>query len=327
MRELFEFGQRPNDITLMLAAQFLHDELPIRLAQRVRQLRDMPMGLSNVGSIREVRKMYEHSFKLIKSIPKPRSKDQEQDFTTLIHDIKEKHRHLQLHVAEGLQELCTTSPEAIKFDFSSSLDAFYSNRIGIRLLIGQHVALHTPRDGYVGVIKTHCRMMDCCQMAVTAASELCSHYYGQAPEVQYHGDLEMTFTYIPAHVYYILFELIKNSMRATVEAHGEDDILPPINIVIAEGKRDVCVKISDVGGGIPREGIERIWSYTYTTAKRATATSVSPMAGFGHGLPFSRLYARYFGGNVDIMSMEGYGTDAYVHLNKIGDVVYESPID
>jgi signal transduction histidine kinase len=32
------------------------------------------------------------------------------------------------------------------------------------------------------------------------------------------------------------------------------------------------------------------------------------MAGFGHGLPFSRLYARYFGGNVDIMSMEGYGT-------------------
>ena len=32
------------------------------------------------------------------------------------------------------------------------------------------------------------------------------------------------------------------------------------------------------------------------------------------GLPVSRLYARYFGGDLNIMSVQGYGTDAYVHL-------------
>jgi len=31
----------------------------------------------------------------------------------------------------------------------------------------------------------------------------------------------------------------------------------------------------------------------------------SPLAGLGYGLPISRSYARYFGGDLSIMSMEG----------------------
>ena len=46
---------------------------------------------------------------------------------------------------------------------------------------------------------------------------------------------------------------------------------------------------------------------------------LSSQAGFGYGLPVTRLYARYFGGDLQVMSMEGYGTDAYLHLNKLGD--------
>lgn len=37
-------------------------------------------------------------------------------------------------------------------------------------------------------------------------------------------------------------------------------------------------------------------------------------------LPISRLYARYFGGDLAIISMEGYGTDAYIHVNRLGNV-------
>ncbi|CRK22768.1 hypothetical protein BN1723_012768 [Verticillium longisporum] len=43
----------------------------------------------------------------------------------------------------------------------------------------------------------------------------------------------------------------------------------------------------------------------------------APMAGFGYGLPISRLYARYFGGDLKLISMEGYGTDVYLHLNRL----------
>jgi STE24 endopeptidase len=37
------------------------------------------------------------------------------------------------------------------------------------------------------------------------------------------------------------------------------------------------------------------------------------------GLPLSRLYARYFGGDLNLMSMEGHGTDAFLHLPRLGN--------
>lgn len=44
-----------------------------------------------------------------------------------------------------------------------------------------------------------------------------------------------------------------------------------------------------------------------------------PIAGFGYGLPLSRLYARYWGGDLQVTPMDGYGTDAMLTFNKLGD--------
>lgn len=44
----------------------------------------------------------------------------------------------------------------------------------------------------------------------------------------------------------------------------------------------------------------------------------SPLAGLGYGLPIARNYARYFGGELTIVSMEGYGTDGYIYLPRLG---------
>ena len=40
---------------------------------------------------------------------------------------------------------------------------------------------------------------------------------------------------MPVHVKYILLELLKNSMRATVEKHGVDRP-PPIKIIVSDGE-------------------------------------------------------------------------------------------
>lgn len=88
------------------------------------------------------------------------------------------------------------------------------------------------------------------------------------------------------------------------------------------------LQVSDEGGGIPRSGLPRIWTYLYSTAlspldemeDTGDADGPAVLAGYGYGLPLSRLYARYFGGELQIISMEGYGTDAYLHLNRLGNV-------
>jgi pyruvate dehydrogenase kinase 2/3/4 len=110
--------------------------------------------------------------------------------------------------------------------------------------------------------------------------------------------------------------------------------------VIADGSdnEDVVIKVSDEGGGIPRSHIKKIWSYLFTTADPSIQESIvgttqhvdhgtdSPLAGLGYGLPISRSYCRYFGGDLSIMSMEGFGTDAFVYLTRLGNTKEPLPI-
>jgi hypothetical protein len=44
--------------------------------------------------------------------------------------------------------------------------------------------------------------------------------------------------------------------------------------------------------------------------------SGTPIAGFGFGLPLSRLYARYLDGDLKVLSQQGYGTDALIGKKK-----------
>ena len=107
-----------------------------------------------------------------------------------------------------------------------------------------------------------------------------------------------TMAYIPSHLYYIMFELLKNSMRAVAEFHGddEDSELPPVKIIIGSGKEseDVVIKISDLGGGIPRSHNKRIFNYLFTTAAPAFQTQlIEEMESFGRSSLLRVPLARY----------------------------------
>lgn len=55
---------------------------------------------------------------------------------------------------------------------------------------------------------------------------------------------EIRIIYVPSHLYHMLFELFKNSMRAVMEHHGSDnDNYPPVEVTLVRGKEDICVKV------------------------------------------------------------------------------------
>ena len=76
--------------------------------------------------------------------------------------------------------------------------------------------------------------------------------YGYAPEIRISGHVNSKFPYIEMPLDYILPELLKNAVRATIEAHPgvKGKNLPPIYVTIANNPTDFIIKISDRGGGI-----------------------------------------------------------------------------
>ena len=247
------------------------------------------------------------------------------------------------------------------------LDRFYMSRIGIRFLAGQYLSLRrenntssindpqnlsssissesaSKQHHYIGMICKTTSPHECVRQATTDATMMCRRHYGRCPAVQVSGRLDLTFPYIPAYLHYILLELLKNALRATMDRHVHSEDVPTVEVVIADGteNEDVVIKISDEGGGIPRSQVDKIWSYLFTTADKKVQQSFigggsigsdnkdhskeSPLAGLGYGLPISRSYCRYFGGDLDLISMEGYGTDAFVHLKRLGDSKEPVPV-
>merc|ERR1719203_1548588 len=109
-----------------------------------------------------------------------------------------------------------------------------------------------------------------------------------------------------------MVELLKNSARATVENCGADPQKfreRPIVITVSADPTEVAIRVRDSAGGIPFSVADRVWSYMYSTASQQAGSEFSqqgtPLAGYGVGLPLSRLYARYLGGTLHLQSLPG----------------------
>ena len=179
-----------------------------------------------------MRDWYVESFSDLRRFKAVRAAADEAAFTDLLRHIYRRHANVVPIMAMGVAELraelaeravLTELPEIHQF-----LDGFYLSRIGIRILIGQHIALHEPpKAAHIGLICTKCSPWQVAQDAINDARSICLREYGSAPDVSIYGDPGFTFAYVPSHLHHMVFELVKNSLRAVQDRFDESDDEPP----------------------------------------------------------------------------------------------------
>ena len=207
------------------------------------------------------------------------------------------------------------------------------------------------------------------QRVGTYVSDLVRKTHGvdtPTPEIQIQGHPDTAFPYILSHLEYIIGELLRNSLQATIFHHSGKSELPPIEVLICHAPKHVIFRVSDQGGGIPPHVVKDLWSFAKSTDSDPTArlrnfAQVPKMAGtlrelqdkaeqqkmeaatgvtslhsltyrppdlkLGIGLPMARVYAEYWGGSLQQTTMEGYGTDMFLHIEKLGNRLEQLNID
>uniref|UniRef100_A0A673MFA1 Protein-serine/threonine kinase n=1 Tax=Sinocyclocheilus rhinocerous TaxID=307959 RepID=A0A673MFA1_9TELE len=330
MKQFIDFGSE--NACAKTSFTFLRQELPVRLANIMKEIDLLPDNLLRTPSVRLVQSWYMHSFQDILEF-KDRDVDDE-IFTDAVIKIRNRHNDVVPTMAQGVVEYKETygTDPITSQNIQYFLDRFYMSRISIRMLLNQHTLLFggKVRDNpahpkQIGSIDPSCSVTDVVKDAYENACNLCSRYYMNSPELVLEEfnvkgpDKPSAVVYVPSHLYHMVFELFKNAMRATMELYEDAMEYPPVHVQIVLGHEDLTVKVSDRGGGVPLRKIDRLFTYTYSTAPRPQmdTSRATPLAGFGYGLPISRLYARYFQGDLKLYSMEGFGTDAVIYIRAL----------
>lgn len=299
-------------------ARLIHKELPARFATRVLQIEGTTPMWQQIDGMKDVHQMLHTSFINLRLVNF--SDDSLQPFTDVITDLRARHRDVVKFLAEagrGLKERGIMDAKTLDI----WIEKFMNSRIGTEMLTKHYMALlQAATQDHVGIVDTRCNPA---RIVAEAVEHVRNNFVG-ASEVEIVVKVEdpgIEFSFIGSYLHYIVEELLKNSISATLvrsRRHGTDPM--PIQITVCACPNSVGIQVSDKAGGVPFELSEKIWSYGFSTTPEDLQSSFKaggPITGPGMGLPLCKLYTRYLGGSFYFMSMPGVGTDTYLFLERI----------
>jgi pyruvate dehydrogenase kinase 2/3/4 len=204
-------------------AQFLHRELPIRIAQRAVDLMTLPHGLNQTPPVRHIVSIYLSYLERFRISPVPTNETEELAFTDMLRPMVLDRSSIPTAVAQGLKSL-TSIPHASGSTVSTAdtdtmthhrlqemedaLYRFFTARIGLRLLTEHHilscvarrkeseelrirqsylenVPLAEDTQGFFwGCIKDNCDPALEARRVAEQVVAHCQKCYGLAPEIQ-----------------------------------------------------------------------------------------------------------------------------------------------
>ncbi|KAG0277850.1 hypothetical protein BGZ95_005228 [Linnemannia exigua] len=385
-------GQTLNTKSLLKNLSFLNRELPVRFSKRIVELSNLPSVLRRTEPVMSLIKNYSTSFSELQaysdnsrlSFLSPNTHRREElelddneafqtavqkEYADLLQKITNRHKQDVIYMAHGISlfkryQITRSEPSE---EIQHFLNSFNRGRLGIRIMVGHHLALQnqlyylsgenssssylsvpsSAQSRRVGIIEPQCDIEALIQNATHSAQFVFFQHYSTVFPPNVHiehakelGGRKVRFPVVPALLHHILFELLKNSMRATAEFHGLDKMsYPDIEVKLSSNPAgDLDIRIKDHGGGMPPEHIVKPFDYMFTTAsntvcidfpsimtaleKKPQSSAMGenlPLCGFGFGLATSKLYARLFGGDLTLNSTAGSGTEATIQLRRLED--------
>ncbi|KAL2863309.1 protein kinase PKP2 [Aspergillus lucknowensis] len=373
LRQLTFFGRTLTESRLISSANYVRTELPTRLAHRLRDIQKLPYVVVANPHFSLVYELYYKAFERFRSVSEIRTLDDNDKFCEILRKTLQEHLVVIPRLAMGVLECRDLLPPGAMDQFMNTL---LRARISRRVIAEQHLALtetfnspwHYPASqdrtdlnaDFVGEVFLKCNAKEVVERCGKLVQDMIRQSSGsdKIPEISVQGHLDATFPYMLSHLEYIIGELLRNSVQAVSERYRKLQENPPaIQVLICEAPQHVIIRVSDQGGGIPREILPYLWSFnkgphsklrlenlgqvpamaatlqelsvsketkhadkeTFREGSLDTLTSRLPDLRLGIGLPMSRVYAEYWAGSLELHSLEGYGVDAFLQISKLGN--------
>ncbi len=244
LKAMYQYASRPE--WRLANAQYLHRELPIRLAHRIMELQSLPFGLNQTSSIQSIIHVYNDYLLQIQQFEKPSSTTEEQQFTEFLMNLIMDRHSIPQSIYFGLSSLplFDQPPQSLKLDESLeqlefAINHFMMARVGLRFLT-EHYVLSSPHPSVhqhlhhsylrsssktsssptIGAISKSCDPLLEIHRVAKQVQQDCQMALGMAPPIQIldacNHHQPRHFTYVPHHLHYMMAELLINSCRAVV---------------------------------------------------------------------------------------------------------------
>ena len=124
-------------------AQFLHRELPIRIAQRAVDLLTLPHGLNRTREVQSVANTYLQYLQQLQDFPTPTNADSERAFTHILEEFILDRHSIPMAISRGLRSLKDERKAPVDIrrinEMEEALNRFFTARVGLRFLVEHHV--------------------------------------------------------------------------------------------------------------------------------------------------------------------------------------------
>lgn len=332
--EILEMGN-PKDL-----ARFIHSEVPIRYSERIRDIELIP-GWRDSEDLVELYEYHVDVFQNIRLLQKTDDDHYEKlgsmsdphvytNFNDVVLQAQRMGAGIPFQATRAMKLLHDSDRELYTIEFADKwLDDFLLNWIGTTTLLGQYIACAQGQPN--GIIDPDLDVSELCKGIASTIQDMCMGIYGRRPHiiVESFSAVEADeraphFSYIPQFLQFVMQEILKNCCRATLDTCPVDKLPKrPTTVKVCADEQQVAIRINDRGRGIPFHVGDKIWSYMYSTGSKTKPVrgdygdGPTPLVGYGCGLPLSKLYCRYLGGRMRVVSWPGYGVDVHLWMPRV----------